>query len=60
MVAGKLAAATQAGADANAKAGEVADEVLTSLRTVTSMNAEEKEFKRYSTVLEAVCEVYML
>ncbi len=53
----KMAEASKNAADAEAKAGEVADEVLTSLRTVTSMNAEEKEFNRYDNILHEVCQV---
>eukprot|EP00741_Cyanophora_paradoxa_P008173 tig00000025_g7909.t2 len=44
--------ASQSGQGAYAKAGDVADEVVTSVRTVVSFTGEEREEKRYAGNLE--------
>ena len=41
------------GANFYAKAGGVANEVISSIRTIASLTAEENELKRYSAYLES-------
>lgn len=41
------------GAKSYAKAGGVANEVFSSIRTIASLTAEENELKRYSSHLES-------